>query len=322
MRIGTNPEKINVKELIHKNHRVIIPVYIPNLEDEYFNDSLKIFKICFKSLLNTIDINRTNITIIDNNSTIRLYEFLKEYIDNKIIDKYIKNASNRGKVEPILSEARASFEEYITITDADVFFRKNWLINTVKIFNSFEKAGVVSPIAVPNLYNYHNDIAYLSNYFSNNIKKSKIVKTIDLLEFEKSIGSKDLMKKYYDKQFYIENNNIKACLGSAHFIATYKKNIFFNDKLDKKIPSVFPNGLEEIYIDALANKFGLWRLSTIENLVYHMGNIFEDIQIEKVNIKNIPDFQYLNFRDKQKSNIELKISKLVMKILKRLSKND
>lgn len=279
MRIGTNPEKQNVKELIHKPHRVIIPVYIPNLEEEYFKNALEVLKICLDSLLATTNPEQTNITVINNNSCAEVNEVLEKYFQEGHIEKYVKRNENRGKVEPILSEAIASYEEFITIADADVFFRKGWLENTMAIFNNYKKAGVVSPIPSPHLYSYCNRVCVSDNFCKKRLHYSSLVDIETLKEFEKSVGS-NLMHRFYLKQYYLEDSKKKAVLGAVHFVATYKN--YFKILADgKKVSKVFENGLEKEFIDVLAEKAGLWRLSTEKSFVYHMGNSiynFEKVQ--------------------------------------------
>ena len=50
MRIGNNPEKEqNILE-VDAYHRVVIPVYIPNLTEPYFKDGLKILSVILPPL--------------------------------------------------------------------------------------------------------------------------------------------------------------------------------------------------------------------------------------------------------------------------------
>ena len=65
MRIGNNPEKNSNKLEIDSYHRIIIPVYIPNLTEDYFKDGLKILKLCLGSLLHTIHA-KTRVSLINN----------------------------------------------------------------------------------------------------------------------------------------------------------------------------------------------------------------------------------------------------------------
>ena len=45
MRIGTNPAKSDNKIEAKSYHRIIITVFIPNLEEDYFKQSHNIFKV-------------------------------------------------------------------------------------------------------------------------------------------------------------------------------------------------------------------------------------------------------------------------------------
>jgi len=280
-RIGINPEKILPKKLNHKAHRIIIPVYIPNREETYFQNALDVLKISLKSLINTVDLEKTNITIINNNSCDSVSKYLLSLLKEKKIDKLVQNRTNRGKVEPVLSEALASYEEYITIADADLYYLPDWLNATFKIFNAFPSAGVVSPLPMPHLFTYYNLSCLAKNLFK--IKFDKITPKNDLLNFEKSIGSK-LLEQYYEGQFYIKKDNCIALLGASHVIATYK-NIFHNEPKEK-IPFVFLKGQEEFFIDNIFDRYHLCRLSTPKAFVYHIGNKIDNIVLTHLNKPN------------------------------------
>lgn len=43
MRIGNNLEKKRLNKILYKKHRVIIPVYIPNDKNAYFDDLFEVF---------------------------------------------------------------------------------------------------------------------------------------------------------------------------------------------------------------------------------------------------------------------------------------
>ena len=48
MRKGVNPEKDKTEKNLVKFHRIIIPVYIPNLTEEYYTESLQVFESCIE----------------------------------------------------------------------------------------------------------------------------------------------------------------------------------------------------------------------------------------------------------------------------------
>ena len=148
MRIGKNPNIHKELELAEASHRVIIPVYIPNSEG-YFEGAFEVFKVCLQSLLQTIN-EDTRISIISNACTSEVNGYIQEMFDTGSIDRAIFNADNVGKMNAIVAETRASFEEFITYADADVFFDKGWLQQTYQMFKEVKKAGFVSMNPTPN----------------------------------------------------------------------------------------------------------------------------------------------------------------------------
>ena len=271
MRIGTNPEKDKYNEINYKDHRVIIPVYVPYSKENYYKNLFEVFKFSILSLLKSINNQQTNITIINNNSNAEVTNYIDNLLSDKKIDKHVKLSSNYGKVFTILSEAKSSFENFITIADADVFFYKDWFKESLKIFNNFSNVGVVSPLPMPQLAFYTNNSLFCKEFLS--IQKDNIVAAKDLHLFEESVNGKIIIKNHdwFKKQFYLSKNNTKACIGSGHFIATYRKEIF--NKLNIKKPIyVFNNGAEGEYLDLPIDKLGYYRCSTIKTYAYHLGN--------------------------------------------------
>ena len=126
MRVGINPEKKKKEKIIYKQHRIIIPVYIPDSEDDYFKNSEKVFYLSINSLLRTIDKSETNITIINNNCKKEVADYIKSLFEKKEIEKLVNYSVNYGKVYSVLQEAKAAYEPFITIADADVLFFDNW----------------------------------------------------------------------------------------------------------------------------------------------------------------------------------------------------
>lgn len=89
---------------------------------------------------------------------------------------------------------------------------------------------------------------------------------------------------------------MNVLIGSGHFVATYKKDIF------EEIPSYFNykmGGESEGYLDKIPLKKDYWRLTTADNYAYHMGNVLEDWMLGKLNhIEEDVDFQH-NFLKKR-----------------------
>lgn len=319
MRIGSNPNKdIKVKGLMSNySHRVILPLYIPTLEG-YHKDSLELFKICLSSVLKTTNSNDSSITIVNNGCCKQVVDYL-----NKLFDNYsqieIIHTQAVGKLNAILKGVRGSNEPYITITDADVLFKQNWLNDTIKVFNSFPKAGVVGIVPQFKMYENFGFNVIFDLFFSKKLQFRDVLNPKELKHFYKSIGWDDNYNKaYLEKHLTIKNQDCEAIVGSGHFVATYKREIF-----DNNIP--FSNyklggGSEGLYLDKPCLKKGLWRLTTADNNAFHMGNVLENwMNVELANLKetdkSTPKLKYIKKRKKSNFMYVVK-NKIFPKIFK------
>jgi hypothetical protein len=304
MRIGTNPNNHKEIDLTLTSHRVIIPVYIPNSEG-YFKEALSVFKVCIESLLKTINCD-TSISIISNNSSKEVNEYIQYLWQENKIDRVIFNKENVGKMNAIVAETRASHEEYITYSDADVFFDKGWLKQTFNMFNDVSNAGFVSMNPTP--YNYaHADSTILSNLFTILFKKQKtsnVCSFDDLEHFHKSIGKEEsFTKRMFNGNVFSIQDGKNYIIGAGHFCCTIRKTPTF--KFVPKVPSKIgvSGGSEAIYLDIPFDKSGLLRLSSPKAFVWHMGNVLEkdwaDKKLESLNgfKEDIFLFQSLKFKD-------------------------
>lgn len=305
MRVGNNPQKSNITELRHKTHRVILPFWIPNVSDDYFKEQPQVLYWCLKSLTSTINPEKTNITLINNSSCAEASEIAEQFVKQGLIDKYVVRNENRGKLEVVLAEARASFEDYITIADADFLFFQGWEEAVIEIFEASKRAGVVSCYPCPNLATYYNS-AWLWNA---KIKSGKVIpdSELDLVELGlgnivgKGIFSGIGVKRkstWRENQYYIKNKSVTACMGATHALATFKRDII--QKLPfKKVEFVFKNGYEYNYIDFIVEQLGYYRLSTVKCHAYHMGNTLplDMIQAHKTGVvtqKEFPKYKSRN----------------------------
>lgn len=316
MRIGTNPEKEKARKLIYKKHRIIIPVYIPETNHDYFQDSKIVFQKCLKSLLESIDIDKTAITIINNSCSKEVTAYIRDLLSQNMIDKHIEYAENKGKVYAVLQEARASYEEYVTICDSDILFFPNWQNEVISVFSSFKNIGVVGMTPDAHLAFYCNNSLFATQMLS--VKLGNIVSGQDFDLFERGINNKDIFvgkkRNWRQNQFYLESGTKKVVIGAAHCASTYRSILFRNMHFEKPI-LVFPGG-EYKFIDEPIDKLGYFRVSLSTAFGYHMGN----------SILEIPQFeasgrQTLNEIDiKEKSNyiiLPYKVKVLIVSFLKR-----
>lgn len=323
MRQGVNPEKYKGELNKKYFHRIIIPVYIPNIEEEYYRESIQVLDYCLNSVIKTINLETTVLTLINNNSTHLLDSVLAKH--SPFIDKLVSYSENKGKVYAVLSEAKSSFEPFITIADADVLFLSGWEMAVFNIFHNMPRAGVVAPLPCSYLAFNHNFSVFFDYYFINKIRYDKIVDDHDCDLYLKGLGNSSLLNRnnrrysWKEKQYFIKNN-VDMVLGSGHFVATYRKEIF--NSTDNFPEIKFLNGYEDLFIDKPSDKFGLYRLSTPKTYAYHVGNKLDDFTKqttfnEKFKIK--PEF-FLKIKFPSKSLIPYWIKSIIFRILKKIKK--
>lgn len=272
MRIGSNPEKSNKEIIIENYHRVIIPVYIPNFEG-YFQHQFEVFKLCLESLILTVH-NKTRITIYNNNS----HPEVKKYIDDKFaenhfIDQVFHSKENLGKINAILAAAKGNLEPLITITDADVLFKKDWQKAVEDTFIDFPEAGMISPVPSSKVYKMFTSNNWYYGFFKGKLAFENVVDPEAMHRFDVSLGNKELIYKpiHLDKYLVLSNKKGKAVMGCGHFVATLKREVL--DKGSNKPAFIkIVGGVERTFIDEPNENLRLLRLATKENFAYHMGN--------------------------------------------------
>lgn len=279
MRIGFNPYKDKKNDDSQYVHQVIIPVFIPNQEG-YFKDSFTILKLCLESLFTTIHI-KTFITVANNGSDNIVSNYLDCLLEQNKIQELI-HTENVGKLNAILKGLAGNDIELVTIADSDVMFLPNWQVETVKVFNHVPNAGVVGVTPQFKMYESHCGNVLFYHFFNKKMKFIPVKNEDALIRFYDSIGwDRSYNQDYLKFNLGIEiNTKMNVLVGSGHFVATYKKNMF------EEIPSYFcykMGGSSEGYLDALPLKKGYWRLTTEDNYAYHMGNVLENWMLEKSN---------------------------------------
>jgi hypothetical protein len=277
MRLGVNPEKFKGERNLKKLHRVVIVFYIPNIEEDYYAQSLLVLDYCLNSLISSINHETTNITLLNNNSTSESKNVIEKYLHK--IDKYVFYTENKGKVYAVMDEVRSAFEPFVTISDSDVLFFKGWEKAVFEVFKHHPKAGVVTPLPSQYAAFNHNSAAFFDAFFNRNLRYDKVVSDEDVELYLKGINNYDLINTPYrfnwkEKQYYLEGN-VKAIIGATHFVATYKSMLFQNQRTFPEIK--FANGYEEKFMDCLADERGLYRLSTLNSFAYHMGNQLDEV---------------------------------------------
>jgi len=279
MRNSKNPAKEKRITNIRSFHRVIIPLYIPN-ELDYYKDAWEIFKYCLLSLSST-SISTLVISVISNGCCNSVNKKLYDYYERGLLDELIIEKQNIGKINSVLKSIRTANERLITVTDADVLFLNGWEEAVINVFEEFPKAGVVSPVPI---FRRHNSLTYNIWYdylFSKKLRFTKVKNPEALTRFAKSIGWTFLDEKYKDIILTLSGkNNNRAVVGSPHFVATYKREVF--EALPKNNSNYKLGGESELkYTDEPVIKCDGYRLATEDNYCFHLGNTLEDWMLEE-----------------------------------------
>lgn len=272
MRIGLNPHKDKLQEESEYIHQIIIPVYIPNQEG-YFKDSFKIFQLCLESIFATIH-NKTYVTIVNNGSDKIVVDYLDSLFKEKKIHELI-HTQNIGKLNAILKGLVGNNIELVTIADADVLFLPNWQSETATVFNHVPKAGVVGIVPQFKMYETNCGNVIFDNFFNKNLKFIPVKTPNALVHFYDSIGwDRNYNQDYLEFSLgLVINADLKVFVGSGHFVATYKKDMFqeITTFIGYKL-----GGISEAYLDNAPLENGYWRVTTHDNFAYHLGNTLED----------------------------------------------
>ena len=271
MRVGYNPNKDKILTKNKEQHQLIVPVHIPNNEG-YFKDSLNVLKLSISSILKTS--SNLFVTIVNNGSTQEVVSYLNQLLALGDINEVI-HTPKIGKVNAIKKGIAGHDFDLVTITDADVLFLDNWQEETYKVFNNFNKAGVVG--LVPQIKMFDNKCSNIiyDNFFSKQLKFENVQQPEDMRRFYESLGWKDNYRKIYlQKQLVLKSKKNTAIVGVGHFVATYKR-FLFNEVLAIN-DNLAMGGYSEIRnFDEPVLKYDLYRLTTLNNLAYHIGNCIE-----------------------------------------------
>jgi len=298
MRVGFNPHKDQIQESSDYLHQVIIPVYIPNHQG-YFKDSLVILKLCLESLFNTIH-KQTFVSIVNNGSDKIVSDYLNLLLEENKIQELI-HTENIGKLNAILKGLAGNEIKLVTISDSDVLFLSNWQLETVKIFNKVPKAGVVGIVPQFKSYESHCGNVLFDTISSSKLRFMPVKNKNGLIRFYDSLGwDRNYNQDYLEYCLGLKiNSELNVLIGSGHFVATYKKDVF---ETVKTYIGYKMGGDSERYLDTLPLEKDYWRLTTYDNYAFHMGNTIEDWMFENQNHQSDNTIIEYHFHKRKKIN--------------------
>ena len=270
MREGTCPARDAPKLPEYPRHRVILPVYIPNLEG-YFARSLEVLRLSLESLRLTTA-GRAEITVVSNGSAPEVLRELEERYHEGGIDQLLLNRSNRGKVDSVISVARGCFEPLITISDCDVLFQPGWLEAIEATFRHFPECGFASPFPNPVMCWRHTSATLLAGLVRGELGSAKVVPDEDMDAFARSVGVPDFFKpKHRASQVVLRRNGATAVVGAGHFVFTLRREALRGMPRGPALTAISPES-DERWLDLPPDRLGYWRLAPPRGYVFHIGN--------------------------------------------------
>jgi len=278
VRLGFNPNKDKGVLKSDYFHQVIIPVYIPNQEG-YFKESFEILKLNLASLWKTVH-DKTYITIVNNGSCELIVYYLNSLKkENKIHE--LVHVTNVGKINAMLKGVVGHNFDLITTSDADVLFLNGWQQATYKVFQNFSKCGAVCTTPSSRSLRTFTSNLYWDFLFSKKMKFKEVLNKEALKKFGVSVGNENFYNEAHLRKYLtISNNNESAVVGAGHFVITYRASIF--NSLEKRFTDFVLGGKSNDLFDIAVVKKGFWRLSTLDNYTYHMGNVAEQWMYDEV----------------------------------------
>ena len=174
-------------------------------------------------------------------------------------------AASKGNIEPL-----------ITVSDADVLFKKHWQQEVEQLLIDFPESGMVSPVPSSKTFRSFVDANWYYGFVKGKIRFEDVQDPEGLISFDKSLGrDKPFYNKNHLEKYLVLRNKINsAVMGCGHFVATLRREVFDKGSSQStliKIARVADNK----FIDKPNQDLGFLRLATMKNYAYHMGNVYE-----------------------------------------------
>ena len=303
MRVGQNPAKF-IKQ-VAKPERITVAVlnYIPFLSG-FYADMLDVLDACLKSVRATTDIP-FDLMLFDNASCeqVRAY-LLDEYANNNIQYLFLsdKNLGKGGAWNIILSGAPG---EIIAYSDNDCYYHKGWLEESLKILETYPKAGMVTsrPFRTkPELFS--NTVKWAEASAEVQVEHGDIIPFETFREFDLSLGqTEEEIKIHYDtsEDVKLKYKDIPAIVGASHWqFLTYK------DRIAEFLPFHMDRPMGQVrQLDQRMNDAGYLRLMPIKPCVMNMSNT----------LRSMPGFKAVTEKKKSQNNKRLLDFPPVKKVL-------
>lgn len=270
MRIGQNPAKSI--ETVPQPARVTVAIitYIPFLSG-YYAQSLDVLKLCLQSLTEDTQIP-FDLLVFDNASCLEVRNYLLDCQASGQIQYLVLSDKNVGKGGGWNFIFQAAPGEYIAYADSDVVFAPGWLVNSMKLVETFPRVGMVTarPMRTPEKY-FTATLDWARTTPGVTLEQGQFQAWEIFKEHNDSLGVEEaLARQWYAESidWRIHYQGCSAYVGAAHFQFLAPK-----AALQQVFPIPMSRPMGQVRtLDEKLNSEGYLRLSTCEPFVRHLGN--------------------------------------------------
>lgn len=272
MRHGTNP--LRGKRLPNRHGTVISAiVHLPDLRQDYHKYRFDVIKLCLESMRQHAG-NKCEVLVWDNGSCREVTRWLATQYD----PDFLVLSKNIGKVSARTAILRMFHPDTLVgISDDDMFFYPDWLRKSAEVMHTYPMVGTVSGYPVRTNFNWgcENTIRWALKH-----KKGVVVKRGGFIpeqwdrDFCTSIGREyefqlDFAKAVIESKATYKGVSVYLTGGHCQFIC-YPGRILPFAVWDND-----PMAPEKVFDSSIDND-GLLRLTTVDRVSRHMGNVLDD----------------------------------------------
>ncbi|NLN70107.1 MAG: glycosyltransferase family 2 protein [Chloroflexi bacterium] len=282
-RIGINPSRGKTLDFFPARTTVAVLVYAPH-QAGYFQHRLDVTRMTIESILaNTTE--PFDLLVFDNGSCPEMVTYLESLYDQGAIDYLLLSKQNIGKLNALKIIVNSAPGEIVAYTDDDVFHLPGWLLEHLKIIDTYPNVGAVTGF-----------------YIRQRVAMSS-ASTIAFAEKMDLITQRGLLMPRKWEEEYIENSGrtwevyqsevsgiedviltyggLEAWVSAHHFQMVCPKNV-----LQEVLTEMLPEGWSEqlmgrmVELDDLMDAKGYLRLCTRQQTMRLMGNtISEEVAV-------------------------------------------
>ena len=241
-------------------------VFIPSLTG-FYAQSLDVLALHLASLKKTLPEGER--LVWDNGSCPEVVQFLEEQFHEGHIDYLFLSLHNLGKAG-VLNWILASMpHRYIVFSDGDILFLDGWWEATLKIFQAFPKAGMVSPApAFFDVRRGESRTAAMLTQAGFQIA-SEIPENREVQLYYRGLGQ-EIPETLPVLPFVKAPDGTTACAQSGHHVFVMPQEVAH---LVPPVPverALAPRSVR--FLHEKVEQLGYWQLSTSRSFVYHLGN--------------------------------------------------